>query len=77
LVQRALGRGIVVKILANSKPAHQVRSGIDNEIRDLPAVREAIELFDASVIETHTTVSDVKPPEKSGGSSGDQTNKEQ
>ena len=76
LVQRALGRGIAVKILSSTKATQQVVGGIDEHILDLPIVQEAIELFDASVIETHAAVSENTSPQGPNGESGDESTKE-
>ena len=76
LVQRALGRGTAVKILANTKATQQVVGGIDEHILDLPIVQDAVELFDASVIETHAAVPDGKSARSTGKKTGDESTKE-
>ncbi|MCH2162970.1 MAG: hypothetical protein MK085_14010, partial [Phycisphaerales bacterium] len=54
LVERALGPGISFEILASEVRQPEHRPGIDMTIRNRPIVKEAMDLFDASIIETRS-----------------------
>lgn len=54
LVLRALGPGISLEILESPVVQREARPGLDMSIRNNPIVRDAMDLFDASVVETRS-----------------------